>query len=296
MTTHATPHVSFQDRDADILRLLHQLGAATPPHIHTASRAWADPFTDLHTIRRRLRKLQGAGWIRSYPLATHLPDARHYYRITRRGFRMLHPDAPMPEETLFRAIADSRQRHTFALAEILTHTVATAAMHRIRIHQFRREDEVTLEAHGLAVSPDHFLLLETGGRMFNLFLEVDRGTEPVEAVGLNSVRAKLAAYEAYQDLALAQWRFRFRVAFLTTSINRVHTILGSALKLAKNPDRLVCYAATFDAYLAEDDPLRSPLFLDHHGRFQSLVNLHPTSPFPRAPVRLRPSLDADLPV
>lgn len=297
MTTDV-PQISvfFQERDAEILRTMHQLGAVTPQHILTVSRTWEAPFPDLHTVRRRLRKLRHAGWTREYPLTAHIPNARHYYRLTRQGFRMIYPESPMPEDTFFRAVADARQRHTFALADVLAHTHAACAAHRVCVMAFRREDEITLDGGGFAASPDHFLQLKNSGMTFNLFLEVDRGTEPVESEGFNSVRRKLAAYEVYQDAALAQWDFRFRVAFLTTSIERVHTILRSALRLAKNRDRLVCYAAPMNSYLAETDPLRTPLFLDHHGRWQALVDIHPTAQFLKTSIRLHAGVTAELPL
>ena len=59
-----------------------------------------------------------------------------------------------------------------------------------------------------------------------------------------------------------------------------------ASQLARNADRRLCYAVTLDGYLAEEEPITEPVFLDHKGEWQALVNLHPTSPFPRPPVRL----------
>ena len=53
-----------------------------------------------------------------------------------------------------------------------------------------------------------------------------------------------------------------------------------------NRDRRLCNAATQDEFLAESDPVRSPLFLDHFGCWQALVNPHPTSRFNREPVRI----------
>jgi hypothetical protein len=40
--------------------------------------------------------------------------------------------------------------------------------------------------------------------------------------------------------------------------------------------------------------LREPLFLDHTGTWQALVNIHPSSAFAKPPVRLRPPLASTL--
>jgi len=88
----------------------------------------------------------------------------------------------------------------------------------------------------------------------------------------------------------------FRVVFVTTGIERARHILGLALGCARNRDRRLCYAATLDEYLAETDALRFPLFLDHLGRWQALVNLHPSARFERSAVRINPSVQFPLPL
>ena len=111
---------------------------------------------------------------------------------------------------------------------------------------------------------------------------------------LSAIRTKLLNYEAFQD-SLVAWRKShgehgsrpyFRVVFLTKSQERANHILWLAQTCARNADRHLIYAAPQDAYLTEPRALQSPLFIDHHGRWQSLVNLHPSSNFHRAPVRL----------
>ena len=77
-------------------------------------------------------------------------------------------------------------------------------------------------------------------------------------------------------------RPQFRVVFLTSrraGIERAYHILALAAETSRNSTRRLVYAATHDCYLT-DDPgvpgLHSPIFLDHHGDWQSLVDLHPT--------------------
>ena len=49
---------------------------------------------------------------------------------------------------------------------------------------------------------------------------------------------------------------------------------------------LRAFAAARDAYVTDPDPLVAPLFLDHLGHWQALIDLHPTAPFRMEPVRL----------
>ena len=79
---------------------------------------------------------------------------------------------------------------------------------------------------------------------------------------------------------------RFRAVFLTKTAERAEHIAALAAAVARNRDRLVCYSATQDAFLSDPDALRSPIFIDHQGRWQSLVNLHPSSRTMRTPIRL----------
>ena len=146
--------------------------------------------------------------------------------------------------------------------------------------------------------------LTAAGRTFNTLFELDRSTESLESAAINSIRRKLLAYEAYQDYAWALWkqggergtRPYFRVAFLTKTVERAHHILSLARDCAANKDRRLCYAATLDSYLGEPRAVQSPIFLDHHGHWQALVNIHPSSQFYRQPVRLAPLVQHSLPL
>lgn len=118
--------------------------------------------------------------------------------------------------------------------------------------------------------------------------------DAVDSRAEQSIREKLVRYEAYQDslvawhnaqTASASWPY-FRVIFLTRSVERANHILWLARECARNADRHLVYAATQNAYLTEPRALQTPLFVDHHGRWQALVNVHPTSNFQRTPVRL----------
>jgi hypothetical protein len=104
------------------------------------------------------------------------------------------------------------------------------------------------------------------------------------------------------ELALAQWhaggrtweRPRFRVIFLTHSVERAYHILALAAEMTPNRGRRLVLAATQESYLTDDQPLLGPILLDHLGQWQSLIDVHPTAPYLKAPVRLPRPLDCPL--
>jgi len=71
---------------------------------------------------------------------------------------------------------------------------------------------------------------------------------------------------------------------------------SAADKAAANKDRRLVYAATYDGFVTANEPLHSPIFLDHAGNWQSLIDLHPTAPNTKAPVRLTRPVDCLLAV
>jgi hypothetical protein len=141
-------------------------------------------------------------------------------------------------------------------------------------------------------------------RRFNLALEVDNSTASIDAHAVNSIQQKLMTHQAYQECVLAQWhaagkqweRPRLRVVFLTRSVGRAYHILAFAAETATKKSRRLVYAAAHDNYVTADDPLFSPLFLDHLGHWQSLIDLHPTAPYAKAPVRVTRPLESPLAV
>ena len=253
-------------------------------------------FTDIRRVRERMQHLASAGLvaIREYAFAAH--GVMNFYHLTAAGHRVLyHAEPPAADGGFFREVAVTRREHTLALAKVIVHTLVGAHRRGIRVVGFKRENSFPVAAAGRVQKPDGVWQFETGGRLFNYLVELDMGTAPVEAASASSIANKIATYEAYYDAAWKAWkasglqgrRPRLRVLFLTSGIERAQHMLRLAARLARNPDRRLVVAVTIDSYLGDDDPLCQPLLLDHRGHFQALVNLHPSSPFQRSPVRLR---------
>ena len=282
-----------------MLRLL-EMTPATASQIRKASITFGDePFRDDRRVRERLQALTDAGFVHSWPSAVSGGGLMHVYKLTTPGFRMLHQDETLvPQKTLTAEIAPSRFQHAMATAEIVVHTLVAAHESRVRIVQYHGDGGLTLAAGSYRQQPDFHVQLEQSGAFRNVLIEIDQATEPIDSLRENSIRTKLLGYEAYQDLVWQGWkqggghgpRPYFRVVFLTRGVERAHHILWFARECARNRDRHLCYAATQDAYLSEPRALTVPLFNDHDGAWQSLVNPQPSAKFLQAPIRLSPPL------
>jgi len=293
--------VTLSARDFSLLRLLSWTPATAVLLLRASIAFEGEPFKDERRLRERLQTLSAAGFVRSWSAAHAGGGLQKYYKLTPLGFERLYgPATTKPPRTFFIEISPSLFEHTLKLAEVIVETARAAHAGRVLIRQLFRENELTFAAGSDRVQPDCFLRLEFCKKPFNVAFEVDQGTEPLNSGAEHSIRSKLRIYDAYQETLLAEWlasgkswqRPRFRVAFLTTSIERVHHILSIAAQTTTNGKRRLVLAATQDCYLSEPDSLRSPIFLDHTGEWQSLVNLHPTSSFHKHPVRLHPLVAA----
>jgi len=298
-------NVVLSARDRDVLGLLDRTPATTALILKASEAFDGGPFRDERRVRERMQNLGNAGLVRRWPLALPGGGATNYYKLSVTGFRLLYGEnAPRLHNRYFAAVPLARLEHTHTLAQVIVHTLVTAHRHRIRITKFYRENSRTLQAGPIQQQPDCMVQLSTGGRTFNVLFEVDNSTESIDSPVHQSIRRKVLGYEAYQDRILNAWKASgrkglrpvFRAVFLTRTIDRAHHILFLVSQLAGNMHRRLCYAATQDAYLAENDALRDPIFLDHSGSWQALADIHPSAPFPRPPVRIRAPLASQFPI
>jgi hypothetical protein len=301
----ATPlhRVVLKERDQDVLRLLDRT-PATAPLILKASGCFTDPFEDLRRVRERMHALSEARWVRSTPLAATSQQALNWYRLTPEGYRLLHgEDCILPHKTFFMPSAPSRQEHSLWLAQVIVQTMVAAAQSCITIADYRRENSVVLTLGTDTLKPDGSMQLRTSdGREFNFFLELDNGTEPiVSPQERESIERKVRFYERLQDSVLAAWRRgdrkrpppRYRVLFFMRSMQRNKHVLRTARQVATNPERRLCLGVLVADYLSEGNPLRSPMAVDHHGRWQGIVSEAYEAQFQREPLRLE-TLDRSL--
>lgn len=295
--------VSLSPRDLSVLRLLSWTPATTSLLWRASTTFEGDPFIDERRIRERLQTLCEAGFVRSWATAHAGGGLENYYKMTPVGFELLYgADSPQPPRAFFTEVSPSLFEHTFRLAEAIVETVRACHTRRVKIDRFIRENDLTFRVGDEQVQPDCMFRMSTGGKAFNIAFEIDNSTESLDSLAASSVRRKLATYHGYQELVLSQWRAagkqwerpRFRVVFLTQSIERAHHILSLAAETTRSTSRRLAYAATLESYVTADDPLHTPIMLDHRGEWRSLVDLHPTAPHRNAPVRLARPVESPL--
>lgn len=287
--------VILSKRDTALLALL-EMTPLTVSLIRKASITLGDePFRDERRVRERMQALSDAGLVKYWPAASAGGGMMHYYRLTVAGFRSLHPDhEDAPARPLVSEIAPSRFHHAFATADIIVHTLVAAHAAHVRVAKFHGDGKLTLEAGEYRQQPDCHFQFQSGGKTFNVLFEIDNATEPLDSLREQSIRTKLLGYECYQDAVVNGWRSHgshgprplFRTVILTKGAERASHILWLARACSRNPNRRLCYAGTQDAFLAEPLAVTAPILNDHHGDWQSLVNLHSTSRFLREPIRL----------
>ncbi len=297
-----TNPVQLSPRDRSLLQLLSWTPATTSL-LWSASRTFpGGQFADERRLRERLQALERTGFTRHWSTATIGGGLQNYYKLTLAGFQALYGvDATPPPRAFFSAIAPSVLLHTLRLAEVIIATVNAAHDRHVTIAGFHRENELTFAVGEAQVQPDCFFQFTNSGRAFNVAFEIDQSTETVDSPRDTSLRSRLELYDAYQELLLQSWvtggrtgaRPRFRVVFLTISVARAYHLLAVAARITRNPSRRLICAATQDSYLGDADPLTNPLLLDHHGHWQSLINVHPSAGAIRSPVRLPPARQPD---
>jgi hypothetical protein len=291
-----TNAVTLSARDRSLLQLLSYTPATTSLLFRAGPTFTGVPFPDERRLRERLQALERAGFVRHWSLATVGGGLQNYYKLTPAGFQALFgPDALLPPRAFFAEIAPTFLAHTLALSEVLITTLVSAHDRRITVERVYRENELSFTVGDEVVQPDFFLRLTASGRAFNLAFEIDMSTETVDSLRDSSLRHRLVLYDAYQDRLLRDWntagriweRPRFRAVFLTPSVPRAYHILAVAGSVARIPSRRLVLAASQDEYLGSLNPLQAPMFIDHQGAWQSLVDLHPTALSLKSPVRLR---------
>lgn len=300
-----TNHPLYTPRVRQVLQALER-GPRTAAQLLKESTTFDEPYTNINFLRRNLQKYGKARWVRSWRYATTEQGALNYYKLTRNGFRLLHPDQdrPEPSPSFFAEIPVSRQEHAQPLADVVVHAIVTSNRHGITLTGFHAENQLVLRLGDEALRPDFQMTLRAPtGEQFRFLLELDNGTEPVfsSQPQRESIQRKVAFYERYQDYWFACWKKqgrrsfppRFRVLFLTRSTIRVREILSLARRFARWNNRRLCYATTVPEFLGEPDAIRSEVFLDHFGRWQPLVAVHPPATG-RPPVRLPEPMEDDV--
>lgn len=289
-------------RDLALLRFL-DLTPASAPQLRKVSVTFGeDPFRDERRVRERMQALSEANLTKSFPAAVPGGGLMSYYRLTFEGYRAAFPEnADSPPRTSLSEIAPSRVRHAIITAEVIAYTLVACHEQGVQVLKTTGDGRLTLSICEHRQQPDFHIQLAFAGRLLNLVFEIDNATEPLDSQREQSIRTKILGYETYQDWVLNSWkesgcqgpRPAFRVIFLTTGSQRANHILWLAQELARVKRRHLIYTTTQDQFLREPHAVTQPIFNDHHGHWQALVDPQPTSGFARDPIRLaRPIVPA----
>lgn len=253
--------------------LLVATGRTTPTLalLLKASQTFDEPFTNGDYLRRRLKKLSGAGWVRQWRYATASQGALSYYKLTPAGYRLVAGHAAaLPSKRYFRPVSLGLQEHTQALAEFLVHFLVGVHRAGAMMSEFYPEHDLELKLDGAVQYPDTAIQVMTPrGDAFNYAIELDNGSERLcSRKETDSIAKKIDFYEQYQDFCSR----RFRVLFVCTrATQRQFNIQALAGSKARNPDRHLVYTCSLPEFLADGDALHAPCFLDHQGRSQPLL-------------------------
>lgn len=287
--------ILLTDRDRSLLHVLSRTPATTALLLRASSTFEGGSFTDDRRLRERLTALSAAGLARFWPAFLGSGGLQNYYKLTPAGFAALHgPDAELPPRAFFQEISPSHFDHTLRLADAVVTLHVAAHARRIEIVRFYRENELTLTVGQDRLQPDGFVRLACDGRTFNFAIEIDTSQESIDSPSASSIRRKIGLYHAYQEQAFADWHAagkrweepRFRVVFLTPTIMRAYHILAFTRQIAMHRSRRLVYAATQSSFCSDAAALTNPLFLDHFGNWQALVELHPSAGHLKHPVRI----------
>jgi hypothetical protein len=263
-TTLLTP------RDLEVLAALDRT-PLTVEQLLKLSRTFERPFTDARRVRERLQQLAQSGRVRRWRYATAGFSAPIYYTLSRLGYQLLHgPDEVPPARRSFGPVGNARQHHSRSLADFIVHTAVCAGSAGWSLVGFCRENSVRLRVGDDHLYPDcAFQLVAPGGAALSLFVELDNCSERVHSPkDAESWERKLRLYDRFQDLC----RQRFRVLVIPTrGETRLRHILDAAGRVTRNPQRSLVYGVTLPAYLACEDAVAAPIFLDHRGRPTAIV-------------------------
>lgn len=266
--------LKISERDLELLTSLDRC-PLTPHQLFRISQAFANPFTDEHNLRRRLRELAQSAILRSFPYAMSR-DGRtpNYWKLTQEGYRLLYGiDAALPKRRYFEAVRAGHHHHTYCLAELIVHLCVTARQNGAELLHFARENSVKIEVPPFVMYPDcAFVIRRKDGKSFPFVVELDNGTERVRSKqDVESIERKLRGYDAHQASFDAHDPNRYLVVFVTTrSETRLKNILTAAANVMLQPQRRVFVGAELSTFLSAD-PFAVSLLEDHRGLKRQLI-------------------------
>ncbi len=215
-----TNRLILSARDEAFLRLLDHMPATTTLILKASESFSGDAFHDERRVRERLQSLAAARFVRAFRATHGVGGPINWYKLTAEGFSycvMPGAEADLPHRSRFQAIAPSRFQHTWALAEIFSHSLVAAHRNRVDIPFFNGDGDAFIEVASQKLYQDCFCQFAQSGKQFNAYFEIDQSTESDDSRAEQSIRRKLLRYEAYQDSVQYTVPVSTRASFTLTS-------------------------------------------------------------------------------
>lgn len=271
-------------RDIECLRVLLQL-PLSPSLLLKWSERFILPFPNIDVVHRRLAILrETAGLVHRWPLAIASQGrSEHYYKLTLKGYRVLHEDQTLtaPTTRAFSPIGEAHHRHSLGVSQLFVHLGVAA--HRLGIScEFLGENRYGIIVRGRPLWTDGYFRFGAADCQRSFFVEIDNSTETILSNrDTDSIERKIRFIEEHQSQYEGNDPRRSITLFVTLrSRERSQNILAAVRKLSRNRNRRNFYASYLPDCLACVDPLRALCFHDHHNRPVALL-----SPEGRQPAR-----------
>lgn len=240
--------IQITKRDLDVFRALREYGVLSTEQIVRLL------FSSESRARRRLRQLWQHSLIKRQvrPIRMGEGSSSFFYTLTQRAGSLI-PES-MKEESTGRLRAIRPGNHLIRLNDfrITLHKAGEAVGDGFRLHfksganvRFRAQVTRGGRSVDLRMIPDGFVGLETGGKQFWYFIEIDLGTEDQKRI-----RTKMLAYlSAFRDGEVARRLGirSFRVLCVTTTEKRLANMTDELTKLRSLGLRTdVVFLSSFD--------------------------------------------------
>ena len=212
-----------------------------------------------------------------------------YYKLTRKGYRVLLRDdaAEPPGKYSFGRVSRNQHLHTLALEDFINKTFEAAARHGLAIRDCWADGTVELSGDGPSLFPDFvFTLVAPTSQQFHFCVEFDRHTQTINsAINRDAIEWKIRRYESYHYL-VERGGENFRVLFPTIGTQQhVQNITEAAAQIVLEPKREIFYAAKVADFEKAANPFTQTLWLSQRGHASALIpKYHPKA---RRPVSQR---------
>lgn len=256
-----SPPLLLQERDLSLLSILQQLRVAQSHHLTQLI-----PGSEQHLLRR-LARLYHHGYLDRPTKPIYLADRSQtfIYSLTIKGLKALSQGSVRNPPKLSRSHAPYTLEHDLAVTDVLTHLISQCEDEKLTFGfasdflglNSRLDWSLRLPRNDFPqqVIPDASFFLTDGKNRRFYFLELDRGTMPIQRRNphQSSFLKKVAAYRETRSSGLLWKRHQipnFQVLVVTTSSTRLQNLRLATLAQFQNQKTNLFQWATLDEVLS----------------------------------------------